>query len=157
LSCPGRQNSGSAAASSPGTKCLMEWRVKQGSSDETMRGARARWRRATRQSSHRYSSVSHVSDDFHIGMRMRRETSSRDDLVVVPDSQSTPSGARGMIFAAGGKVVLGLEPTAIGSTQSRKWSKFNHRSTCLNDGYRCRLDMTPLTSLNLGTEGAGRT
>jgi hypothetical protein len=24
-------------------------------------------------------------------------------------------------------------------------------------GYRCRLDMTPLTSLNLGTEEAGRT
>src|SRR5690606_18213346 len=68
----------------------------------------------------------HIGDDFHVRVRMRREAGAGSDGVVVPHPQRAPVHARRVLVPGEGEMVLGIEPTMIGSTEAGKRATFDH-------------------------------
>jgi hypothetical protein len=74
----------------------------------------------------RHRPFADIGDDFHVGVRVRREAGVGRDLIVVPDPQRTPAHSRGIVIVPEGKVVPGLEPAVICSCERIEWSAFDH-------------------------------
>jgi hypothetical protein len=81
----------------------------------------------------RDGALADVSDDFHIGVRMRREAGVRRDLVVIPNPQGTVAHIIGVIVTAEREMVLGLEPAVVGATKLVERSKFDHDEISVGD------------------------
>jgi hypothetical protein len=68
----------------------------------------------------------HISDDLHIGVRMRRETGIRRDLVVVPYPDGAVAESLGVVIAGEGEMVLRLQPPMIRAAKLVERPAFNH-------------------------------
>src|SRR6516162_47863 len=68
----------------------------------------------------------HISDDFHIGMRVRRKPRAGSDLVVIPNPQGSPSHALRVEVIGKREMMLGVEPVVMGPTQFLKGSALDH-------------------------------
>src|SRR3954470_15334384 len=75
-----------------------------------------------------------IGDDFHIGVRMGGKAGVRGDLVVVPHPQRAVAHIVGVIMAAEGEVMFGLQPAVVGAAEFCKRSEFDHESAPLNFG-----------------------
>ena len=87
----------------------------------------------------RDGAFAHIGDDFHVGMRVRRETGLRCNRIVVPDAQRTPVHAVGIMVFGKGKMVLGIQPAVVGGTEAVEAASFNHVSVL-----GCMFTMTPV-------------
>ena len=67
-----------------------------------------------------------VGDDFHVRMRVRREAGAGLDGVVIPHPQRTPVHARRVVVLGEGEVVLGIQPTVVGSAEAGKRATLDH-------------------------------
>ena len=56
----------------------------------------------------RHRSLTHIGDDFHVGVRMRRKARIGSDLIVIPDTQGAPAPPGKTILRSRGKVPFGL-------------------------------------------------
>ena len=59
-----------------------------------------------------------VGHDLHVAVRMRRKTTLRGDLVVVPDADPAPAHAAGIVIAGEGEMVAGIEPAVVGMAEA---------------------------------------
>src|SRR5258706_4275423 len=75
----------------------------------------------------RHRALPDVRHDFHVCVVVRRKARVGRDLVVVPDAQRAPAHSRGVVEVSKGKVVPGLQPSAIFSCELVEWSAFDHR------------------------------
>ena len=67
-----------------------------------------------------------VGDDFHVRMRMWRETCVRLDGVVVPHAHCAPAHAVRIIIAGEREVMLGIEPAMVCAAELVEGSNVNH-------------------------------
>jgi len=74
----------------------------------------------------RDGTFTHIGDDFHVGVRMQRETRARLDGIVVPDAQAAPVHTLRIVIACEGEMVPGVQPAVIGGTQRRERAVFHH-------------------------------
>ncbi len=70
-----------------------------------------------------------IGDDFHVAMRMGRETALRSDLVVVPHAQASPIHPLRIVISGKGEMVARIEPAVIGSAERGKGTQFDHGRT----------------------------
>jgi hypothetical protein len=66
-----------------------------------------------------------IGHNFHIGMRMRRETRLGLDDVVIPDADRAPIHAGWVIIIRERKMVVGVKPSMICCAQTFKRADFN--------------------------------
>ncbi len=55
-----------------------------------------------------------VRDDFHVAVRMRRETRLRRDGIVVPHADRAPAHASRVAIVGEAEMMAGIEPAVIG-------------------------------------------
>jgi hypothetical protein len=55
-----------------------------------------------------HRALADISDDFRVGVDVRRKTAVRRDLIIVPDAQRAPTGVR----IGRREMILGFEPIA---------------------------------------------
>ena len=67
-----------------------------------------------------------VGDDLHVAVRVRRETRVRCDLVVVPHAQAAPVHPLGVVVFGEGKVVTGVEPAMVSTTELFERTYIDH-------------------------------
>src|SRR5262245_18761808 len=70
--------------------------------------------------------VADISDDLHVRMRMGWEPGVRRDLIVVPHTKGTPVHALRVVVARKREMMLGLEPTVVGSAKGSKRSYLDY-------------------------------
>src|SRR5450432_1134894 len=79
-----------------------------------------------------------ISDDFHVGVRMGGKAGVWRDLVVVPHPQRTMAHIFGVVMAAKGEVVLGLQPAMVRAAELCERSEFDHENTPFESQARCQ-------------------
>lgn len=72
------------------------------------------------------SPFTNVGDDFHIAVRMFRETGARGDHVVVPYPQVAPVHSLRVVVFGERKVVMGVQPAVVSCAQCVERSEFKH-------------------------------
>ena len=58
-----------------------------------------------------------VSDDFHVAVRVFRETGTGFDHIVVPDPQLAPVHAFWIVIVSEREVVMCVQPAVVGAAQ----------------------------------------
>ena len=67
-----------------------------------------------------------IGNDFHVCVRMGGKAAVGLNRVVVPNSQAAPPHALSIMIVGERKMVLGIQPAMIGTTEILERSKFNH-------------------------------
>ena len=64
--------------------------------------------------------ATHIGNDLHVLMAVRRKTALRGDRIVIPDPQGTPLGSGRIVIIGEGKMVVGIEPAVVGGADTGK-------------------------------------
>lgn len=67
-----------------------------------------------------------IGDDFHVPVRVRRETAASRNQVVVPDSQVAPVHTGGVVVLGKREMVMGIEPAVVGVAEAFEGSQLQH-------------------------------
>ena len=70
--------------------------------------------------------LANICDDLHITVRVRRETSARRDVVVIPDIQVAERLVRRINMATDMEVVQRFQPAKVFAPELGEWAIFNH-------------------------------
>src|SRR5689334_10490202 len=70
-----------------------------------------------------------VGDDFHVRVRMGRESGLRRYRVVVPDAQRAPVRTARIVIGGEREMMLGVEPAVVGAAEAGKGSALDHRTS----------------------------
>ncbi|MNJ74708.1 hypothetical protein D3C77_716860 [compost metagenome] len=68
----------------------------------------------------------HISDDFHVAVRVRREAAACRNQVVVPDPQVAPVHPLRVVVLGKGKMMVGVEPAMVGMAKALERAQLQH-------------------------------
>ncbi|MCY1361285.1 hypothetical protein D9M69_479460 [compost metagenome] len=67
-----------------------------------------------------------IGDDFHVAVRVLRETGAGSDHVVIPDPQVAPVHTLGIVVFGERKMMVGIQPAVVSTAERVERSEFKH-------------------------------
>src|SRR5690606_34759891 len=68
----------------------------------------------------------HIGDDLHVAVRVRREPAAGGDQVVVPYPQRAPVHAARIVVFGKGEVMVGIQPAMVGVAKGVEGAQLQH-------------------------------
>ena len=95
--------------------------------------------------------ASHIGDDLHVAMRMRREARPGRDRVIVPDAHLAPVDPRGIVIIGEREMMVRVEPAVVSGAEAAEGSQFDHRASPF------RRSVAPIWTLRPGSDKPDKT